>query len=242
MAAPGNPRCQYRRQCRHRLAWRRSLPAGGTAFITNATISGNQASDPTANGGGIYQSSDDNLTLTNVTLVNNQAGMLGGGFYHYGRYAILTNVTIGNNQAGAAGMPSTRILRKHLPARRGADRQQRHLRQRVNCDGGLFQSLGHNISKGTCTALSDPSDQDNYAGDLRLDGLAFNGGAFPMRTLLPLTGSPVINAGDTTLARRPINAAPTGSAYAISAPSSTAQRRTECTCRWSCADHPVQSS
>ena len=170
----------------------------GTAFITNATISGNQANATSANGGGIYQNSDDNLTLTNVTLADNQAGLFGGGFYHYGRYAILTNVTIGNNQAGAAGnaiyedSPMT-------PASPGVVQMVNSVifGSANNCDGGLFQSLGHNLSKGTCSALTAGSDQDNYAGNLMLGGLAFNGGAYPMPTMLPLAGSPLINAGDT---------------------------------------------
>ncbi len=67
-----------------------------------------------------------------------------------------------------------------------------------NCDGGLFQSFGHNISKGTCASLSAGSDQDNYAGSLRLDPLAFNGGGFLMQTRLPQAGSPLINGADTT--------------------------------------------
>ena len=171
--------------------------AGGTAFISNATISGNQASDPAGNGGGIYQASDDNLTLTNATVVNNQAGSLGGGLYHYGRYAVLTNVTMGNNQAGAAG----NAIYEDSPQTPGQPGVVQIVNSvifgsAVNCDGGLFQSLGHNISKGSCAALSDPTDRDNFGGDLRLGNLAFNGGAFPMRTLLPLSGSPVINAGD----------------------------------------------
>ena len=171
---------------------------GGTAFIANATISGNQAPDASANGGGIYQNSDDNLTLTNATLVNNQAGFFGGGFYHFGRYAILTNVTIGNNQAGVAGnaiyedSPMT-------PAQPGVIQMINSVifGSANNCDGPAFQSLGHNISKGTCSALNAATDQDNYPGSLSLGGLAFNGGAFLMRTMLPLAGSPLINAGDT---------------------------------------------
>jgi len=171
--------------------------AGGTAFISNATISGNQASDPAGNGGGIYQSSDDNLTLTNATVVNNQAGSLGGGLYHYGRYAVLTNITMGNNQAGAAGS----AIYEDSPQTPGQPGLVQIVNSvifgsAVNCDGGLFQSLGYNISQGSCAALSDPTDRDNFGGDLRLGTLAFNGGAFPMRTLLPLSGSPVINAGD----------------------------------------------
>ena len=65
-----------------------------------------------------------------------------------------------------------------------------------DCDGPAFQSFGHNISKGTCVALSDPSDQNNFAGSLNLGSLALNGGAFPMQTILPLTGSPLIDAGN----------------------------------------------
>jgi predicted outer membrane repeat protein len=168
--------------------------AGGTAFISNATISGNQASDPAGNGGGIYQASDDNLTLTNATVMNNQAGSLGGGLYHYGRYAVLTNVTLGNNQAGAAG----NAIYEDSPQTPGLVQIVNSVifGSAVNCDGGLFQSLGHNISQGSCAALSDPTDRDNFGGNLQLGNLAFNGGAFPMRTLLPLSGSPVINAGD----------------------------------------------
>jgi predicted outer membrane repeat protein len=171
---------------------------GGTAFITNATISGNMASASAANGGGIYQSSDDNMTLTNVTLANNQAGLFGGGFYHYGRYAVLTNVTLANNLAGAAGdaiyedSPQT-------PSNPGIIQMVNSVifGSAVNCDGTLFQSVGHNLSQGTCTSLSDPTDQDNYASDLLLGSLAFNGGAFAMQTILPQAGSPLIDAGDT---------------------------------------------
>ena len=172
--------------------------SGGTAFVSNATISGNLATDPAANGGGIFQNSNDNLTLTNATLANNQAGLLGGGFYHYGRYAVLTNVTIANNVAGTAGAaiyedsPMT-------PANPGLVQLINSviLGSANNCDGSVFQSLGHNISSGTCAALNDPTDQENYAGDLLLGPLVFNGGSFAMQTLLPQTGSPLIDAADT---------------------------------------------
>ncbi|MBK8048109.1 MAG: hypothetical protein IPK16_13875 [Anaerolineales bacterium] len=138
--------------------------------------------------------------MTNVTLANNHAGALGGGFYHYGRYAVLTNLTISNNTAGAAGdalyedSPMT-------PENPGVIQLANSvlLGSANNCDGGLFQSLGHNISKGTCASLSAGSDQDNYAGSLKLEPLANNGGAFLMQTRLPQAGSPLINAADTAL-------------------------------------------
>lgn len=170
--------------------------AGGTAFITNATIQGNYAA---SNGGGIYQASDDNLVLTNVTIAGNVATGLGGGLYHYGRYAVLTNATLANNLAGIAGhaiyedSPQT-------PAEPGVVQLVNTVifGQAINCDGGLFQSLGHNLSQGSCASLTDPSDQDAFPGDLLLGPLAFNGGDFAMQTLLPQAGSPLIDAGDPT--------------------------------------------
>lgn len=170
--------------------------AGGTVFITNATIQGNYAA---SNGGGIYQASDDNLALTNVTIAGNVATGLGGGLYHYGRYAVLTNATLANNLAGIAGhaiyedSPQT-------PAEPGAVQLVNTVifGQAVNCDGGLFTSLGHNLSQGSCASLTDPTDQDSFGGDLLLGPLAFNGGAFTMQTLLPQTDSPLIDAGDNT--------------------------------------------
>lgn len=170
--------------------------AGGTVFITNATIQGNYAA---SNGGGIYQASDDNLVLTNVTIAGNVATGLGGGLYHYGRYAVLTNATLANNLAGIAGhaiyedSPQT-------PAEPGVVQLVNTVifGEAVNCDGGLFQSLGHNLSQGSCASLTDPTDQDAFPGDLLLGPLAFNGGSFAMQTLLPQTGSPLIDAGDPT--------------------------------------------
>lgn len=173
---------------------------GGTAFVRNATIDGNRASDPAANGGGIYQNSDDNLTLTNVTLARNEAGFFGGGLYHYARYAILINVTIADNIAGAAGdaiyedSPMTAAFPGVVQIANSVIFGSAN-----NCAGGFFDSLGHNISRGTCAPLVAPTDEDNYTGDLLLGSLAFNGGAFPMETILPLEGSPLIDAADPGL-------------------------------------------
>jgi hypothetical protein len=187
---------------------------GGTAFITNATISGNHAVGATANGGGIYHNSDENLTLTNVTLVSNQADFFGGGLYHLGRYAVLTNVTIGNNSAAVAG----NAIYEDSPMTPVSPGMVQLMNSVIfgsanNCDGGIFDSLGHNISKGTCTALSQPTDQNNFSGNLHLSALSFNGGAFPMQTITPLVGSPLIDAGGACSATdqrggiRPVGAA-----------------------------------
>ncbi len=169
---------------------------GGVAFIANATISGNYAQN---NGGGIYQASDDNLTLTNVTMDGNGTSGLGGGIYHYGRYAVLINVTLSNNIAGIAG----NAIYEDSPQTPSEPGVVQLINSVIfgaanNCDGGLFQSLGHNLSQGTCASLTDPTDQDNFPGDLLVGALTFNGGAFPMNTILPQAGSPLIDAGDPT--------------------------------------------
>ncbi len=173
---------------------------GGVAFVTNATLSGNRASSPAGSGGGIYQNSEDNLTLTNVTLVSNQAGLFGGGLYHYGRYAALINVTLGNNLAGTAGSAVYEDS-PQTPANPGVVQIANSVLfgSANNCDGAFFQSLGHNLSQGNCASLTGAGDQENFPGSLLLGEMAFNGGVFPMRTMLPLAGSPLIDAGDAGL-------------------------------------------
>lgn len=169
---------------------------GGATVVTNATIHNNYAA---SNGGGIYQASDDNLTLTNVTIAENVATGLGGGLYHFGRYAVLTNATFANNQAGVAGSALYEDSPK-TAANPGVVQLVNSVvfGSAVNCDGGLFESLGHNLSQGTCASLNDPTDQDAFTGNLQLSGLAYQGGSFPMQTLLPQAGSPLIDAGDPT--------------------------------------------
>jgi predicted outer membrane repeat protein len=164
--------------------------SAGTAFITNATISGNHAVGGAANGGGVYHNSNDNLTMTNVTLVNNQADSLGGGLYHYGRYAVLTNVTIGNNTAAAGSAiyedsPNSFLVQLKNSVLFGSAN---------NCDGVVFDSLGYNLSQGACSSLVQPSDQNNFGGNLNLSTLAYNGGTVIMQTMAPLAGSPLIDA------------------------------------------------
>lgn len=165
---------------------------GGTAFLRNLTISGNQA----VTGGGIDQSSDGNLTVTNATIANNRASRVGGGMYHYSRYAVLTNVTMADNTA-----PVGSAIHEDSPRNVNFPGVVQLVNSVVfgsanNCDGGLFTSLGNNLSKGTCNALTAVTDIRNYAGALNLGALAFNGGSYPMKTMRPTLGSPLIDAGN----------------------------------------------
>ena len=214
---------------------------GGTAFVTNATISGNRASDPTANGGGVYQNADDNLVMTNVTLVNNYAGALGGGFYHYGRYAILTNLTIADNTAGVAGDAldeDSPMTAEHPGVIQLVNSVL--LGSANNCDGGLFQSLGYNISRGSCAALNAVTDRENYAGSLLLDPLAFNGGLFPCKRACPQQAARSSTPPTLYPAPAMINVAAPASACATSARWSTRRPfSARSICRQSCASEQV---
>lgn len=171
----------------------------GVFYVTNATINNNRAVGVGASGGGVYQNSEDNLTLMNVTLANNQAGAFGGGFYHQARYGLLVNVTLANNTATMGGAA---IYENATPSPSNPGVLQVVntvlFGSANNCDGTLFDTFGHNISAGTCGSLTHGSDQVVNPADILLDSLRFNGGAFAMQTIVPLAGSPVINAGSTS--------------------------------------------
>jgi CSLREA domain-containing protein len=70
---------------------------GGTATLTNTTVSGNSAS---GSGGGVLV--DGSATLTKTTVSGNFASFDGGGLY-VGGTATLTNTTVSGNSIGAVG-------------------------------------------------------------------------------------------------------------------------------------------
>lgn len=168
----------------------------GTLFISNASLIRNVAT--AGHGGAIYQDSDDNLTLSNVTVAENQADQFGGGLYHKARYAVITNSTFYGNLALAGtelyeDSPLTSeqpgIIQIGNSVVAGASN---------NCGGSAVQSLGFNLSDGTCAGLDTASDQQNLS-DLKLSGLQVNGGRIAMPVYTPLATSPLINAADPNL-------------------------------------------
>ncbi len=71
--------------------------------ITNSTFSGNQADDGTGNGLGgaiMIASNTGSTTITHSTIVNNEAGFMGGGFFVGNQPVTLTNSLIADNHAG----------------------------------------------------------------------------------------------------------------------------------------------
>jgi hypothetical protein len=146
---------------------------GGTVVLANSTISGNSA----ASGGGIYNSSDEegSVTLTNVTVALNTSDPLGSnsGIHNEG---LATAVTIQNSL---------------------------FVNNTVNCSGPVT-SLGNNLSSdATCVDGSVTGDLANNA-NANIGPLQDNGG--PTDTHALLDGSDAIDAGDdTACAAPPVN-------------------------------------
>ena len=167
----------------------------GILTITDSTISGNvqtdTSDDPFVTGGGIFnQSLTGQLTLTNSTVSGNSS-LNGGGIANYGM-ATITHSTITLNEATSGGggiggfYGQTQVGSAIVAGNVGDD-------VRFN----MFTSLGHNVigSGDAVNSFTAVGDQ-TFVTDPMLEALADNGG--PTQTHAPVTGSPVIDAGDST--------------------------------------------
>lgn len=177
---------------------------GGVAFrgsssvvIERSLFVDNQAG---ANGGGVdSNATSDNITITNSTLYNNSAGGSGGGVYlNSTSFNTILNVTIVNNSAnGVAG----------IMAGQGTIRLQNSiLYNNTNTNTATVDNCntvvadlngGYNIldsASADCSNLNTSSNIFNTSP--MLTPLADHGGLW--FTMLPLAGSPVIDAGTNT--------------------------------------------
>ena len=170
----------------------------GKITLTNVTVSGNKAGDT----GGIY--SYGNATLTNVTVSGNISTGAGGGIYNYKDGVMnLANVTVSGNSAAKGGgvlsfTPGTLTIANSIVAGNTVKTGT------TDADvSGAFKSLGFNFLGKTdgSTGWTATDIKGTAAHPLlaKLGALANNGG--PTLTLLPLTGSPVIDHGSNALIR-----------------------------------------
>jgi CSLREA domain-containing protein len=156
----------------------------GSLTITSSTVSGNSGSY----GGGVYMTAGT-ATLINTTVAGNSAGGNGGGIASLSASLTLTNATVSGNHANSGGgglwAPSGAVILNNsivsgnsLP---GGDLAV----------SGTFSGQGNLI--GTGGDALDPTTNILGVTDPKLRNLADNGG--PTLTLLPLSGSPAIDAG-----------------------------------------------
>jgi CSLREA domain-containing protein len=161
----------------------------GTVSITNSTVSGNYSRQ----GGGIFNVGI--LSLTNSTVSGNTATFLSGpdfygwgGGVHNGGTASLTNSTVSDNRAfrgnGVFNLDYELIYFTNTII---ADNPE-------NCFAHPLDvfSLGHNLSDDSTCDFTEPSDL--IVADALLYPLGNFGG--PTKTHHPMTGSPVIDAGN----------------------------------------------
>ncbi len=181
---------------------------GATVTITDSTITGNAAigGDSLGGGGGgglgggIFNY-EGSVTLTNVTDVGNVVATgTGGGAAGPADGGAVYSMAISRPNGGASAHVT--LANSILASAVGAHAATTVL---VLYNGGLGSSGDEaTITVTAPTLFSDAIGNDNgtivgqnliLTGDAKLGPLADNGG--PTRTLLPLAGSPALDAGDT---------------------------------------------
>ncbi len=164
--------------------------SGSTTNIFNCSFYSNQSNSTTTGGGAIQ--ANGIVTISNSTIVGNNAnGGAAGGIYFNGTLLILNNVTIAGNNAALqsgglhrTGVAPVNIRNSIFAFNTGA----------ASPDvSGIVDSRGNNIIRtvGTSTGWVG-SDLQNTDPILSAAG-NFGGTGYSM---LPLVGSPAINAGD----------------------------------------------
>ncbi len=156
---------------------------GGTVTVSNSTFSGNTAG---IGGGGISNGSSGIVTVSNSTFSGNTAG--GGGILNGGGTVTVSNSTFSGNMAGTGGgiynYNGTVTLTNSIVA---GNTESTSGQTGNDCYACGPQSASNLIS----TSSSSPSPN--------LGPLAYNGANQTLQTLLPLPGSPAIEAGNPAL-------------------------------------------
>jgi hypothetical protein len=181
----------------------------GTLSVTDSTLSVNSA----PNGGGMETGSGragSTLTLTNSTVSGNSATVSGGGILNVGAMTV-TNSTISGNSAPSGGGVYSHYYRPGFPGLTtladciigGNTLPDGVTPSDLDGDSAIIGSSHHNLigpggSGGLVNGVNGNIVVQTIA-DLRLGGLADNGG--PTKTLALLPGSPAINAGDSAATR-----------------------------------------
>ncbi|MGH8091272.1 MAG: choice-of-anchor Q domain-containing protein [Rudaea sp.] len=175
---------------------------GNTLTITGSTISGNSVhsgyyygNSYGGKGGGVYLKHTP-LIISNSTIANNTADRVGGGVVSYsGNNAAVSNSTVSGNSANYAGgivqydQYDILTLTNSVVAGNTASEDP----DTGNPSGGVIAAAFSLIGNtGGSTITDNGGNLLNVAP--QLGALANNGG--PTMTMLPLAGSPLIDAGD----------------------------------------------
>jgi hypothetical protein len=165
--------------------------ASGTATLTNCTLVGNQA----GGGGGAIHQSAGTMTLTNCTLVGNQAGGgIGGAISRQlGVVTTLTHCTVFGNKSSGGGGGVVGSTGMTLVNTIIAGNSATASGQDLFAPSGVSVSGVNFIGNLSGTSLI--AGPGILTGDPLLGPLARNGG--PTQTMAPKVGSPVLDAATT---------------------------------------------
>ena len=196
---------------------------GVTLTVSNCTISGNSA--PNSSGGGIFDDQGDTLTVVDSTLANNSAAYGGAIYSVYSKLTINTS-TLSSNSAeecidnGGAWTNAGTSLTINASTFNHNSTTLAAIFNDAYSGGGATLVIGDTIlnanpsatniynRKGTVTSAGYNLSSDNGGGFLTATGdqintnpklgpLANYGG--PTLTMLPLFGSPAIDAGNDSV-------------------------------------------
>lgn len=160
--------------------------------ITSSTISGNTAR---GSGGGIFIE-HTGFDISNSTIANNSSGGNGGGLYaHTDAYsATIANSTIsGNSSSSYGGGILSEDVANVVMANTVVAGNTASTDPDTSSNGGTFAAAFSLVGiTGAATITDNGGNLLNVAP--QLGALANNGG--PTQTMLPLAGSPLIDAGD----------------------------------------------
>ena len=171
----------------------------GDLTITETTISGNIASNGVW-GGGILNRLFGAMAITNCTISGNVIGGDGGGIFNFGVATIANSTITGNSATGGngGGIANAILNPPYISSIMTIDTIiAGNLSSNQPDVSGNFDSQGHNLigntNGSTGFLVSDLANIDPLLGPLRN-----NGG--PTSTHALLTGSPALDAGDTSSA------------------------------------------
>jgi len=195
---------------------------GGTATLTNCTVSGNSA----ASGGGVFNYGGP-MTISNSTLSGNTASAFGGGIGNFDTLAINNSTVSGNSAAIGGGIDHSGVAitltnttlsgnsASNFGSAISVEIGKTTMTNSIVGQGGgsnvlcsipnislLITDNGGNFDSGTSCGFTASTSKSNAT--LNLGPLANNGG--PTQTMLPGAGSAAIDAGmDAVCAAAPVN-------------------------------------
>lgn len=168
--------------------------------ILNSTISGNSTSASGENGGGIFIDTYGVVAMTNSTVAGNSA-ISGGGISNNGTLIVADSTISGNtaindgsgNGNGGGGIDNNISPADGTPL--GLDLTNSIVAGNTNDNGGVDCSL---CNTGSSYSYDTIDSATMIGGNPELGPLQINGSDTDLATMLPLPGSPVIAAGDTS--------------------------------------------